>query len=67
MKILNRLFKKIDYWDISLIKLAVVAFVLFIITIWPDALAWVISVNPLYFLILFVAFATRPLYHVCIK
>ena len=56
-----------DCFDISLVKLSVAAFVLFIITIWPAALAWVISVNPLYFLIAFVIFAIRPLYKIYIK
>jgi len=43
--------KNMDMWDIGLAKLAVAAFVLFVITIWPSAMNWVHSVNPWYFLI----------------
>jgi len=47
-------------WDIGLIKLAVAAFVLFVITIWPAAMSWVHSVNPWYFLIAAIVFAIIP-------
>jgi hypothetical protein len=67
MKILDKMLKKIDCLDLGLIKLAIAAFVLFIITIWPAALGWVISVNPWYFLMVFVIFIIRPLYRIGIK
>jgi hypothetical protein len=35
---LNKRLKKIDIWDMGLIKLATAAFVLFVITIWPAAM-----------------------------
>lgn len=66
-KNLNKKMKNIDMYDVSLTKLSVVAFVLFVIAIWPAALTWVLSVNPWYFLILFVILAIRPFYRVCIK
>jgi len=67
MKCLEKKIKNMDCLDVSLVKLSVAAFVLFIITIWPAAMNWVISVNPWYFLILFVIFAIRPLYKVWLK
>ena len=59
--------KKMDAWDIGLTKLFVAAAVLFIITIWPAILNWVLSVNPWYFLIAFIIFAIRPFYKVYMK
>ena len=50
MKKLDKQMKKLDVWDVSLIKLSVAAFVLFVITVWPAAMNWVHSVNPWYFL-----------------
>lgn len=54
--------KNLDTWDISLTKLSVAAFVLFVLTIWPATMNWVKSVSPWYFLIAFVIFAARPMY-----
>ena len=51
--------KRIDIYDISLTKLSVAAFVLFLITVWPGFREWALSVNPLYFFIAFVLFAIR--------
>tara|TARA_Y100000310_G_C20576922_1_gene760919 strand:- start:184 stop:393 length:210 start_codon:yes stop_codon:yes gene_type:complete len=59
---LSKKIKNLDIWDISLTKLSVAAFVLFIITIWPAAMLWVRGVNPWYFLIAFIIFAIRPFY-----
>ena len=56
-----------DFWDVGLTKLSSVAFVLFVITIWPAAMDWVHSVNAWYFLIAFVIFAARPVYRVYLK
>jgi hypothetical protein len=64
---LNKKVKKIDAFDMALVKLAVAALVLFIITIWPEAMDWVNSVNPWYFLIAFAIFAVRPMYRVYLK
>ncbi|MCK4552788.1 hypothetical protein KAT80_01125 [Candidatus Pacearchaeota archaeon] len=59
--------KKMDGGDIALTKWSVVAFVLFVITIWPAAMNWVHSVNPWYFFAAFVIFAARPIYRVYLK
>ena len=67
MKDLDKKVKKMDVWDIGLIKLAVAAFVLFVITIWPAAMTWVHSVNPWWFFVAFVIFAIKPFYKVYLK
>ena len=67
MKDLNKDVKKMDVWDIGLIKLAVVAVTLFVITIWSTAMDWVHSVNTWYFLIAAVIIGIRPFYRYWIK
>ena len=59
--------KKMDSWDVVLSKLAAVAFILFLITIWPAAMNWVQAVNPWIFLIALIIFAARPIYRVYLK
>ncbi len=54
--------KKLDTVDMGLTKLAVAAFVLFVLTIWPSAMRWVVSVDPLYFCIAWILLAVRPIY-----
>ena len=67
IKYFNKKIKKLDVFDMSLTKLSVAAFVLFVITIWPAAMTWVHSVNPWYFFVAFVVFVIRPLYKVFFK
>ena len=64
---MDKSIKKMDFWDIGLIKLSTAVFVLFIITIWSAAMDWVHSVNPWYFLVAFIIFVIRPLYRVYMK
>ena len=59
--------KGLDVMDVGLIKLSVVAIVLFLITIWPALMNLVTSVNPWYFLVAFVIFAARPFYKFWVK
>ena len=59
--------KRLSIWDIGLIKWSVIAFVLFVITIWPAFLSWVQSVNPWYFLIATLVFGERPMYRFYLK
>lgn len=54
--------KRLDVTDVGLIKLSVVAAVLFLIGIWSGLMDVVMSVNPWYFLVAFVIFAARPFY-----
>ncbi len=67
IKLWKRALKKIDVLDIALTKFASAVFILFIITIWPAAMAWVQSVNPWYFLIAFIIIVARPIYRCYIK
>ena len=64
---LNKRIKKMDLWDIGLIKWSVAACILFLITIWPAAMNWVQSVNPWYFLIASLIFVVRPFYRIYLK
>lgn len=59
--------KRMDIWDVALIKWSTAAFVLFVITIWPAAMNWVHSVNPWIFFIMFVIFFIRPIYRIYLK
>lgn len=63
-RVMDKKVKKMDTWDIALTKLSVMAFVLFVITIWPTAMTWVHSVNPWYFLAAWIIFAIRPFYKI---
>jgi len=67
MEELNKKVKKMDFWDIGLIKLATAAFVLFVITIWSAAGIWVDGVNTWYFLVAVVIFGARPFYKFYLK
>jgi len=66
-KNLNKKIKNFDIWDIGLTKLSVAAAVLFILTIWPQAMLWVRATTPWYFLIAFIIFAIKPVYKMFIK
>ncbi len=66
-KFLDKKMKNMDCFDVSLVKLSVAAFVLFIITIWPAAMKLITSVNPWYFLIAFIILVIRPLYKIYLK
>ena len=64
---LNKRAKNFDVFDIGLLKLIMISFTLFVITIWPAAMNWVHSVNPWWFFVAFVIFAIRPGYRFWIK
>lgn len=59
--------KKLDIWDMGLIKLAVASFTLVAITYIPALMTWVHDTNRLYFLLAAIVFAIRPQYHGWIK
>lgn len=52
--------KKLDMWDIALIKLASVTGILFLITVWPAAMDLVHSIHWGWFLGAMIVFALRP-------
>jgi len=61
MKKISNKVKKLDVLDISLIKISVIFFVLFLITIWSTLLDLIIKVHWLWFLIISVLTMIRPL------
>ena len=63
----SKALKRLDVMDIALIKLSVIGFVLWLITIWPAAMDWVNSVNPWYFLIVGIIVGARPFYRTYLK
>ena len=63
----SKALKRLDVMDIALIKLSVMGFVLWLITIWPSAMNWVNSVNPWYFLIVGIIVGARPFYRTYLK
>lgn len=56
----SKIIKKLDVWDISLIKLAVAAFVLGLIKLWPAAMAFTHNTSIWWFVAAFIVFAIRP-------
>ena len=64
---LNKRLKKMDIWDVALIKWSSIVSILFIITIWPVAMTWVHSVNPWYFFVVFIILVARPFYKIYLK
>ncbi|MEI8067329.1 MAG: hypothetical protein WCG91_00060 [Candidatus Shapirobacteria bacterium] len=67
IKFLKNVTKKLDFWDVGFIKLAVAAFILASIVLCPPFAAWVQSVDPVYFIIAFIIFAIRPIYRIWFK
>lgn len=63
----NKKIKKMDFWDVGLIKWSTAAFILFVITIWPAVMNLVHSINPWWFFIAFVIFVIRPFYRIYLK
>ena len=50
-----------DMWDISLIKLTMIAFTLAMITTFGILMTWTHKVNPFWFWGFFLLFAVRPM------
>ena len=59
--------KRFNIWDIGLIKLAVIALTLFVITMWSGIMDWVHSVNTWIFLVAVVVTGAIPFYKFYIK
>lgn len=59
--------KKLDFVDIGLIKMSVLAFTLGIVSYSQSFTAWVQSVNYMWFLAIFVLAVARPFYRAWIK
>ena len=59
---LNQRVKKLNVLDIGLIKLGVVASTLFVLTVWPSIMNWVLTVHWGWFLIVGLILSARPTY-----
>ena len=64
---LKKRVKRMDVWDVGLVKWSTAAFVLFIITIWPAAMELVHSIHWGWFLGAIIILAARPFYRIYIK
>lgn len=53
--------KKLDCWDMCLLKLSIIALVLFILKIWPAAMNFTHNTNIWWFIAAVIIFAIRPL------
>jgi len=56
----NKKIKKLDMWDMGLVKLSVAAVVLFLISIWTGFANWIQNTNSWWFLAAAIVFAIRP-------
>tara|TARA_Y100000310_G_C20339804_1_gene649241 strand:- start:362 stop:562 length:201 start_codon:yes stop_codon:yes gene_type:complete len=54
--------QNLKWFDISQIKLAAVASILFILKIWPASMTWVHNTSAWWFLAIFVLASIRPMY-----
>lgn len=63
----EKMIKKLDVWDIAFTKLAVMAFVLSLVSLFPLFTNWIQSVNPIYFIVLFVLFSFKPFHKIWLK
>ena len=59
---LNQRVKSLKVVDIALIKLGVVAGTLFILTVWPPIMNWVLMVHWAWFLIVGLILSAKPTY-----
>lgn len=62
MKRLHKRVKKLDFWDIQLIKLATIAIVLLALKLWPVTMLWVYKTNIWWIFAALILFAARPFY-----
>ena len=53
--------KHFDQLDMALLKLALIAFTLFVVSAWPAFASWVLGMPWVYFLVAWIVFAIRPL------
>ena len=58
----EKILKKLDVMDIGMIKLSVFAFTLWLVSYFGSFATWVLSVNPMWFLAVFILAAVRPFY-----
>lgn len=59
---LDKKVKKLNMWDMQLIKLAVAAAVLLVLKMFPVTMSWVYKTNVWWFFAAMVIFGARPFY-----
>ncbi|MFC1710798.1 hypothetical protein ACFLZJ_01430 [Nanoarchaeota archaeon] len=67
IKWMKKKMKRMDIWDVALIKWSTTAFILFLITIWAGFSNWVHSVNAWWFFAAFIIFVARPIYRIYLE
>ncbi|MBS3101002.1 hypothetical protein J4204_02630 [Candidatus Woesearchaeota archaeon] len=53
--------KYFDIFDVALLKLSLITFGLFLVSVWPVFANWVTSTSWVWFLVAWIVFAIRPL------
>lgn len=53
--------KYFDVFDVALLKLCLIAFALFLVSVWPAFANWVVNTSWVWFLVAFIVFAIRPI------
>jgi len=67
MLFMKKWMKKIDIWDIGLVKWSVLFFTLWLVAYFPAVMNFVHNTNPWYFFVLFILAILRPLYRIHLK
>ncbi len=62
MGFLKRYIKRVDIFDLGLIKWSSIIFALFVVSVWPAFANWVTKTNWLWFLAISLILGARPLY-----
>ncbi len=62
MGFLKRYIKRVDIFDLGLIKWSSITFALFVVSVWPAFANWVTKTNWLWFLAISLILGARPLY-----
>lgn len=67
MHFFNKAVKKLDAWDLVLIRLSVIAFAFFLLRVWTGLMSWVHSMNFWWFFAAWLILAARPVYRRYLK
>ena len=57
----EKMFKKMKWWDVGIIKTGVFVFTLWLVSLFPGFATWIQGVNHWIFLIIFILLWIRPL------
>ncbi len=52
--------KHMNTFDMALLKLAIISFVLFVVSLWSEFANWVMNTNWVWFLVAWIVFMIRP-------